>query len=70
MRLFGEMREMDPAECDVETFQGRFGQPEDVLKQDGREYWLYNPNPWWTLTWTKVGVSVEEGTVTGVYLDD
>jgi len=68
--LHEDMTKWYAEDADVQRFQNRFGMADQSMEAGEREYWIYKPNPWWKLSWSNVGVSVQEGRIVGVYFDD
>ena len=47
-----------------------FRLPRAIEHHNGYEVWYYNPNPWFMMGWTEIGVRIESNLVVNQWYDD
>ena len=69
-RMYNKMGERPIEGMSREQLTESFGSPRTITKETGYELWYYDPNPWYMIGWTEIGVRIETNRVVSQWLED
>lgn len=69
-RLFEQMNGTPIKGMTRDQLTATFRLPRSIAHHNGYEVWYYNPNPWFMMGWTEIGVSIESNLVVNHWYDE
>ena len=70
IRLYEKMNGTPIKGMTPDQLTASFRLPRAIEHHNGYEVWFYNPNPWFMIGWTEIGVRIESNLVVNQWYDD